>query len=232
MSVDTEETQETQQTEEQMVTVWAACSDGALREYSYSHSQAGERLELARVGEEVSSHCLQVVRVVGESLVTTNTGGEITVWSRAELRVTCRARPHQSGVNCLDLRREGEHSWLLVTGGDDTSLVVTSYQEQHHHQETKLDMVWRSEGRAGHTTQLTGLRLVGELLLSAGVDQRLVVWRLSSGGGLTWLASKCVSVADISQLDCWQEGGQLHCVVAGVGLEILTIMTPPCLTDH
>ena len=66
------------------VTVWAACSDGAVRQYSYSEGQAGERLELTRQGQEVSSHCLQVVRLLGASLVTTNTGGEITVWSRTD----------------------------------------------------------------------------------------------------------------------------------------------------
>ena len=66
------------------MTVWAACSDGAVRQYSYSEGQAGERLELTRQGQEVSSHCLQVVRLLGASLVTTNTGGEITVWSRTD----------------------------------------------------------------------------------------------------------------------------------------------------
>lgn len=55
------------------MTVWAACSDGAVRQYSYSEGQAGERLELTRQGQEVSSHCLQVVRLLGASLVTTNT---------------------------------------------------------------------------------------------------------------------------------------------------------------
>ena len=72
--------------------------------------------------------------------------------------------------------------------------------------------------------------MVGQLVISAGLDQRLVVWSLSSlpsgGPGLTWLASKTVSVADISQLDCWEEAGHLHCVVAGVGLEILAISPP------
>ena len=47
------------------MTVWAACSDGAVRQYSYSEGQAGERLELTREGQEVSSHCLQVVRLLG-----------------------------------------------------------------------------------------------------------------------------------------------------------------------
>ena len=219
MSVDTEHSEE--------VRLWAACSDGAVRQYSYSHSQAGERLELTGVGGEGSSHCLQEVRVLGPGLVTTNTAGHISVWSRPELTVRAQVRPHQSGVNCLDLRREAQHSWLLVTGGDDTSLVVTRYQEDH--QGTQLDVIWRSDSRAGHTTQLTGLRVVGDLVVTAGVDQRLVVWRLSregEGSSLTWLGSKCVSVADISQLDCWEEAGHLHCVVAGVGLEILAISPP------
>ena len=227
MSVDTEDSEDSEDSE---VTVWAACSDGALREYSYSESQAGGRLELGREGEEVSSHCLQEVRTLGPGrLVTTDTGGQLTVWSRADLSVTGQVRPHQSGVNCLELRRDSHHSWLVVTGGDDTSLVVTRYQELQDLQDqgrTQLDIIWRSDSGAGHTTQLTGLRLVGDLLVSAGVDQRLVVWSLARGGGLTWLASKCVSVADISGLDCWQEGGRLHCVLAGVGLEILDILTP------
>ena len=126
-------------------------------------------------------------------------------------------------MNCLALRSESEDSWLVVTGGDDTSLVVTRYQEPD-----RLEVVWQS-GRRGHTTQVTGLSLVGDLLMSAGVDQRLVVWRLTSDGELDWQSSKVVSVADISDLDCYKEAGQVHCALVGVGMEMLTVQDFPAL---
>ena len=200
--------------EEDPVKVYAACSDGSLRQYSCSLGE--ERLQLDQTGE-ARPHCLQQVRLVGGRVVTSSTGGDLTVWATAGLSVVVETRAHQSGVNCLEVRREAEDCWLLVTGGDDTSLAITRYQDN------RLDVVWRSDSRAGHTTQVTGLRMVGDLVMSAGVDQRLIVWRLSSERDkeLSWHSSKVLGVADISDMDCWQEEEQLHCVVVGVGWEKL-----------
>ena len=195
------------------VTIYAACSDGALRQYIFSLTT--ESLELVQTGE-ARPHCLEQVILVGNRVVTSSTGGDISVNTKTDLIQTAEAKVHQSGVNCLEVKRETEDYWVLVTGGDDTSLVVTIYQD------SKLDVVWRSDRRAGHTTQITALRLVGDLVLSAGVDQRLMVWKLSSDGKLVWQSSKVVSVADISDMDCWQQGEDLHCVLVGVGLEMLT----------
>ena len=69
---------------------------------------------------------------------------------------------------------------------------------------------------------MTGVRVAGELVLSVGADQRLVLWTLGEDS-LSWAASRCLSVADISGLDTWTRGQALNIAVVGVGMEMLTL---------
>ena len=108
--------------------MWAAYSDRAVRQYSYSEGQAGERLELTRQGQEVSSHCLQVVRLLGASLVTTDTGGEITVWSRTD--------PHCDKSDIYYQTKLRQNTFLLppgLTGPDWTVIYIFNFMELYYH---------------------------------------------------------------------------------------------------
>ena len=77
-------------------------------------------------------------------------------------------------------------------------------------------------------TQLAELRMVGDLIVTSGVDQRLILWRHSrteAGDKVNWVGSKCVSVADVSSLDTLTEDkGRLGVVLAGVGMERIDII--------
>merc|ERR1711911_392539 len=130
-------------------------------------------------------------------------------------------RVHQSGVNCLDLRMS-EDGWDVVTGGDDTSLVLSRYSGG------QITVIWRSDLSCGHSTQLTGLRILGDLIVTSGVDQRLILWRHSRtapGERVSWVRSKCVSVADVSSLDILTEDARrLGVVLAGVGMERINVI--------
>ena len=209
-------------------TVWAgqrlmvgvACSDSSVRVFAWS----GERLETVCEARQ-HHHCLLQLRMIPDTdkILTGTTGGHLSVWRLREdsLALDTEVGVHQSGVNCLDLRRSESGLDLdIVTGGDDTSLVLTRYTGG------QLNVIWKSDHRCGHTTQLTGLRMVGDLIITSGVDQRLVLWRHSrtkAGDTVNWEGSKCVSVADISSLVTWSEAGVLSVVLVGVGMERVDI---------
>ena len=55
---------------------------------------------------------------------------------------------------------------------------------------------------------LSGLRMDGDLIVTSGVDQRLILRRharTETEERVSWVGSKCVSVADVSTLDTLTE---------------------------
>ena len=200
--------------------VGVACSDSSVRVYTL---RPGEEIEAVCEARQ-HQHCLLQLRMIPDTdkMVTGTTGGHLSVWTLSEdsLAMETEVIVHQSGVNCLDLLRS-EDGWNIVTGGDDTSLVLSRYIRG------QITVIWRSDLSCGHTTQITGLRMVGDLIVTSGVDQRLILWRHSrteAGEKVIWVGSKCVSVADVSRLDILTEDkGRLVVVLAGVGMERIDI---------
>ena len=82
-------------------------------------------------------------------------------------------------------------------------------------------MIWRTDLSCGHMTQLAELRMVGDLVVTSGVDQRLILRRHSrteTKERVSLVGSKCVSVADVSTLDTLTEDKErLGVVLAGGG---------------
>ena len=205
----------------QRLVVGVACSDSSVRVYT---QRPGERLEAVCEARQ-HKHCLLQLRMIPDThkVLTGTTGGHLSVWTLAEdrLDMETEVRVHQSGVNCLDLRMS-EDGWDVVTGGDDTSLVLSRYSGG------QITVIWRSDLSCGHSTQLTGLRILGDLIVTSGVDQRLILWRHSrtaAGERVSWVRSKCVSVADVSSLDILTEDARrLGVVLAGVGMERINVI--------
>ena len=66
---------------------------------------------------------------------------------------------------------------LLCTGGDDNSVVVTLCDV------TSCSVVNQGKHETAHSSQVSGVKFIREdLLLSASIDQRLVLWKI--GGDL------------------------------------------------
>ena len=68
-------------------------------------------------------------------------------------------------------------------------------------------MIWRTDLSCGHVTQLAELRMVGDLIVTSGVDQRLILRRHSRTvrERVSLVGSKRVSVADVSTLNTLTE---------------------------
>ena len=203
--------------------IFVACSDTHVRVYRYVRSGDHSVQLVSDVSHH--EHCLLQLRCVPDTclMVTGNTGGLVSVWDTNTMTISSEMSVHQSGVNCLDISRATDNNLLIVTGGDDTLLRVTRYSVTTGH----MTQVWSSDFTLGHSAQITALKIDDcHEVYTAGVDQRLVVWRLNTSTGLLeWRDSKIMSVADISDLDCWDKyrGYYIGLVIVGVGMQQLTI---------
>ena len=207
--------------------IYLACSDGLIRLFRYCVE--GKSFEMVKE-IKFHTHCVLHVMLVESMVLTATTGGLLAVWDMELLELRDKTvepivetAVHQSGVNCMAVRKSEDRKWLVVTGGDDADLVVTRIVMTHGVAE--VNRVWCSGGRVGHAAQLTGLTVLGDWVVTTSVDQRVVVWRVGAEE-CEWVKSKCGSVADVADLDCWLEGDSLNCAVVGVGMELVTLDLP------
>ena len=148
---------ETQEGVEGETYIYVGCSDSVLRIFLYSNSSIVLYREV-----EFQDHCiLKLERFVvrDESfLLSCTTAGTIYVWRTGSVLSPefDQFRIHQSGINSVDTRRDGD-ACLLVTGGDDNALVLSRLQctdgtFSHH-------TLWRED--KAHSAQITGVRFLG-----------------------------------------------------------------------
>ncbi|XP_063797201.1 tRNA (34-2'-O)-methyltransferase regulator WDR6 [Pseudophryne corroboree] len=137
---------------------------------------------------------------------------------------------HQCGINSLHVQRTTAGHYMVASGGDDNSIHICWLTLDHVPEdgETGSAQLLKSFSTpSAHAAHVTGLRILREdLLASVSVDQRLILWNLGDSS-LSHAATRFCHVADVSELDCWEEhsnGGHL-CVLCGQGLEIVRLKT-------
>ncbi|XP_021924396.1 WD repeat-containing protein 6 isoform X2 [Zootermopsis nevadensis] len=137
---------------------------------------------------------------------------------------------HQSGINSFDwLQLQGD-KYLLATGGDDRALVLSLIQiispTLQENMQAEVVLQWRDN--CAHASQITGLKLGNNVLISVAIDQRITVWNWNCNlDGHTLSASVktryCSAVADIQGLLTWNSSSCITACVHGKGMEIVTI---------
>lgn len=137
---------------------------------------------------------------------------------------------HSCGVNSLHIRKTPEGRYLVASGSDDGSIHVclleVALSRGEATAETRLQVLERVSRPCAHAAHVTGIRVLQpDLLLSASVDQRLMLWK-QCPGELVPLSTTFFHVPDLAELDCWEvveAGGELcyYCVLCGQGLEML-----------
>nr|XP_033781977.1 WD repeat-containing protein 6 [Geotrypetes seraphini] len=143
-------------------------------------------------------------------------------------------RAHQSGINSLHVEKTSEGHYLVASGGDDNSIHVcvistemtpgnpASSEQYRQNCGSCIRLLKKFVVLSAHAAPITGLRILRpELLVSASVDQRLTLWKLGDGG-LHSMRSKFCHVADVAELDCWEDRELAHyAVICGQGLQIV-----------
>ncbi|KAE8612311.1 hypothetical protein XENTR_v10012808 [Xenopus tropicalis] len=137
---------------------------------------------------------------------------------------------HQCGINSLHIQETKDGHYLVASGGDDNSIHICQLTVNNTTCETdnrtSIQLLKVFTVPSAHAAHVTGLRFLREdLLASVSVDQRLSLWHLRKDGGLHPRGTKFCHVADVSELDCWENvatGGH-YGVLCGQGLEIMCI---------
>ncbi|NWV31740.1 WDR6 protein, partial [Grantiella picta] len=142
---------------------------------------------------------------------------------------------HSCGVNSLHIRETPEGQYLVASGSDDGSIHICLLEVAPGRGEaaagTCLQVLERVSRPCAHAAHVTGIRVLRpDLLLSASVDQRLMLWNRHQGE-LVPLSTTFFHVPDLAELDCWEvmeAGGepQYYCVLCGQGLEMLCGTAP------
>ncbi|XP_064630402.1 tRNA (34-2'-O)-methyltransferase regulator WDR6-like [Lineus longissimus] len=135
---------------------------------------------------------------------------------------SCVIEAHQSGVNALAVRKLTDDVYLLASGGDDNALVLTEFCIT----DSPSAVAARREIRqaSAHATQITGIRFIGEQLMTISIDQRAVSWKWSfENKTLEICEVKFVDVADISSCDHWRYSDEDVVVLSGTGLQLLRL---------
>lgn len=137
---------------------------------------------------------------------------------------------HSCGVNSLHIQELPKGQFLVASGSDDGSIHVclleVTQDGDEAEPETCLRILERVARPCSHAAHVTGIRVLRpDLVLSASVDQRLTLWRLS-WDSLEELSTTFFYVPDLAELDCWEvveAGGEQcwYCVLCGQGLELL-----------
>uniref|UniRef100_A0A8C4TKY3 tRNA (34-2'-O)-methyltransferase regulator WDR6 n=1 Tax=Erpetoichthys calabaricus TaxID=27687 RepID=A0A8C4TKY3_ERPCA len=227
------------------VIVVAACSDGAVRAFSLQEEQ--RRLVLlwesfyhqrcvlcvAVFSQCWDTHCRQMFLCSGA------TDGNIAIWDISEsatkeenedssapqwLTPSLLVSAHQCGVNCLDVgETEVPGQYLVLSGSDDNSLHVCLVDISNRM--APLQLLRTFSVVSAHAAPITGARwLTPHFLVSASVDQRVVLWSVREAS-LSWQEACLSHVADVSSLEIWQkeDGDKTVLSVCGQGLQVLQL---------
>lgn len=208
-----------------------AYSDSRVALWSYDRAQGWRHLIEADYLTACPTAILQPSMI--STYLTTSTDGHIGLWQHStnpdKLTWTSRHRAHQGAILCSSYHQLSNGCLLLISGGDDNALALTMLHEEDTELETHLI------SRA-HAAAVTALAIVAAAkkessqvlyLISAGLDQRLILWEIVTAPRLTVKKLQVIPscVADISSIDVLPRNTQatIQVIVSGVGLEIWTV---------
>uniref|UniRef100_A0A0P4W420 tRNA (34-2'-O)-methyltransferase regulator WDR6 n=1 Tax=Scylla olivacea TaxID=85551 RepID=A0A0P4W420_SCYOL len=185
-----------------------ASSDGFLRIFLFLR-------ECEKLWEPCAVECgscvlsvAQLKVVTGTILVTCSTSGHVTFWDLQAvvdwslsltaledlshqphqppqpLELTLVAA-HQSGINAIAFHYNADDPSCIImaTGGDDNTISVWKVVVVEGAQVTVIHQC----SVVGHASQVSGLGWLSKnYLISASIDQRLIVWNFSKKDGMVW----------------------------------------------
>ncbi|XP_059175378.1 WD repeat-containing protein 6-like [Physella acuta] len=142
------------------------------------------------------------------------------VASKAPWEPVAVLKAHQSGINSLHTLQISDSCMLVASGGDDNAIAV------HKLQLPDLKVLAKVVKPDAHAAQITGIWLVSPgLLVSASIDQRIIVWAIdhsiqSTTIQLQILSSNFIHVANVSSMDVKLHRDSVYLCIAGEGITL------------
>ena len=130
---------------------------------------------------------------------------------------------HKSGVVCIDNNEK-----FIFTGGEDGDISIL-------HDGVVIQKIERA-----HNAQISGIKLLTvqienrkvNLLISASLDQRINVFRLTDTCDIIPEASYKTAVSDLTGFDAVRDGSTILIALAGQGLQLILYNHHESTTPH
>ncbi|XP_047508924.1 WD repeat-containing protein 6 [Pieris napi] len=208
--------------------IFVGCSDGKIRTLEFNlHNNEMNNVDYIEKGL-----CFLKMRLLElparRMLICSTSHASLYIWDMPQLIKDYEQHYliHKSGVNCIATAIISDTDFLMATGGDDNA-VSLNYMSVEECVVVKKE-VWTSE--TSHCSQVTGVLIVDNLLVSASIDQRVTVfeWSLLNGLKCEFRSQVFSDVADIQGIQLLQsDKSSLTVCVFGKGMEVMLIQRPP-----
>ncbi|KOB73105.1 WD repeat-containing protein 6, partial [Operophtera brumata] len=165
-------------------TIFAGCSDASVRVLVYNDEKATLKMicqsSFARACI-LKTTCIKYLKY--DLLISCSTRGEVAFWNARNVNNNCNFEPffvtttNMSGINSFVTRNIPDNRILIATGGDDNALHLNVLDVADRHNLSSMQVLHSLVLDNHHSSAITGLCLVDNLILSTSIDQRITLYR-------------------------------------------------------
>ncbi|PZC86900.1 hypothetical protein B5X24_HaOG201759 [Helicoverpa armigera] len=213
--------------------VIAGCSDSYLRLFSFK--EGNNKLEFVKESKYhktciLKTKCIQFLNK--DILITCTTRGDVTFWDvtdflQSSLEPFFSTKTNKSGINSIAVTKLSENKILVTTGGDDNAIHMIVVEIPNQDDLTSAKVLYSWDSAKYHSSQITGLCLVEDYLLSTSIDKRITLfgWRITDEGiECKFLSQTYTNVADVQGMDLLDHSSDSIIVcVFGKGMEVIKV---------
>ncbi|KAF9824397.1 hypothetical protein SFRURICE_002059 [Spodoptera frugiperda] len=217
--------------------IFAGCSDSYVRVFAFNDNS--KKIEIIKVAKYHKTCILKTkcIKILNRNiLITCTTRSEVTFWDVTEivnenLEPFFTTKTNKSGINSIATVNVSEDKVLVATGGDDNAIhtIVVEINVQNNKTSANVLHAWNSANN--HSSQITGLIIVDDYLVSTSIDQRITLfrWKIDVAGiDCRFLTQSHTMVSDVQGMDLLEHDCETITVcVFGKGMEVIAVPKVP-----
>ncbi|CAH1636664.1 unnamed protein product [Spodoptera littoralis] len=217
--------------------IFAGCSDSYVRVFTFKEdSKKVEIIKEAKYHKTciLKTKCIKILN--RNILITCTTRSEVTFWNVTDItndnfEPFFSTKTNKSGINSIATVNVSEDKVLVATGGDDNAVhtIIVEINVQNNMTSARVLHTWKSANN--HSSQITGLILVDDYLVSTSIDQRITLFRwkiYEEGIDCKFLSQSHTMVSDIQGMDLLDHNCESITVcVFGKGMEVIAVPKIP-----
>ncbi|KAF9422735.1 hypothetical protein HW555_001729 [Spodoptera exigua] len=217
--------------------IFAGCSDSYVRVFLFKEDS--KKVEIIKEAKYHKTCILKTksIKILNRDiLITCTTRSEVTLWDVTDitdenLEPFFSTKTNKSGINSVATVNVAEDKVLIATGGDDNAIhiIVIEITIQNNVTSAKVLHAWSSANN--HSSQITGLILVDDYLISTSIDQRITLFRWKFDKeriDCKFLSQTHTMVSDVQGMDFLDHNCESITVcVYGKGMEVVAVPKIP-----